>query len=727
MGFRIYFPKWFLCVSLFMLPWKLVFTADDKPSYKIVSLLEICNNSKVQDESALSLHYAITYGFHENFKKDEKEMDFEYEKHEICGGKRELVNLLLTLIVDVSNEQVVNHTKKTRILVVFLYLPLEETILAANILSASPSVIVVSLKNISSQQSEYRNQIHNNKYLEYIDIPQETSQYLLHFLRRHFYDYIIVYSLNKNHGTHTRFEKFIEVAKKEICLSYVTTTVDDAVARTISTGNMKAYAFLIFGDLKSVMSYTDRIHKKHPQIDSTGSKIPLIYPIFQLEKEGRFHKIATQELLDILKNNGEQPRLEIVPGEYDKSYQLIHFEALFNKFKEKLIKKKNILEAFYDDNYAKRHGKSNCTNFKCKPGFERRLVNITGTRWNGSYTHVCLPCPLNHIKVNTSDEQCIPCMGKNISNLYKTNCYVPYTLQTFEFQAPGSIVGLTLNLIGLLFSFLVFVVYETHKKTPIVRASDRTLSQIQTISAFTMFLFLLVQNFLQANIRTCVLLPSLVGVTFTAFVAVTLAKVEKPILVFRDRKQLTQRDINRTIAQQYLMITLIPLASIMLAVIRYKISPVGIMTSFNDVTVKKRITCSTDGHLHIQIVLIIILSMFTLIQAYRARNLPDNYSESMTILYSSFSAAVFLGIFFPLYYSQESDQARMHVQWIILSSVGLILTLSMYARKIFIIVFQAEKNTMKAWNRKRLQYSMEAHESMSCISGPVINSEETFV
>ena len=117
----------------------------------------------------------------------------------------------------------------------------------------------------------------------------------------------------------------------------------------------------------------------------------------------------------------------------------------------------------------------------------------------------------------------------------------------------------------------------------------------------------------------------------------------------------------------------------------------------------------------------------TLIQAYRARNLPDNYSESMTILYSSFSAAVFLGIFFPLYYSQESDQARMHVQWIILSSVGLILTLSMYARKIFIIVFQAEKNTMKAWNRKRLQYSMEAHESMSCISGPVINSEETFV
>lgn len=242
-----------------------------------------------------------------------------------------------------------------------------------------------------------------------------------------------------------------------------------------------------------------------------------------------------------------------------------------------------------------------------------------------------------------------------------------------------------------------------------------------------MFLFLLVQHFLQVNIRTCVLLPSLVGITFSAFVAVTLVKVEKPILVFRDRKQLTQQDINRTIIKQYFMIILIPLVSIMLAVVGYKINPVEMMTSYNDVTVEKTVRCSTDGHLHTQIIFITMLSMFTLIQAYRARNLPDNYSESMTILISSFSAAVFLGILFPLYHSQESDQSRMHVQWIILSFVGLILTLSMYARKIFIIIFQAEKNTMKAWNRKRLQYSMDAQESMSCTSGPVIDSEETFV
>ena len=721
MEFIINLKCWFLHASLFMFLLTLSFAA--KRPFKVVSLLEICNNSKVEDLNGLSLHYAITYGLHENF---EEGIDFEYEKYDICGERKRLVKILINLIVDVSNEQVVNNTKESRILCIFLYLPTEETILAANILAASPSVPVISFRNSSHLN---HNQIYNKNFRELKEIPQETSQYLLHFLRRHYYDYVIAFSLNRTHGAHTRFEKFVELARKDICIDYVTTTTQDAVARTLTKENRKAYAFIIFGDIKSTYSYSVRIYSNHSIVDSNGSRIPLIYSIFEVETEGLFHTKATELLLEILRKKGEKPDASVVVGEYSNSYMLIYFEVLFNQIKN-LVRddaSEDLLDIFVDGGYTKRHGKSKCTDFKCKPGFERRLINTPNTRWNGSYAYTCLACPRDHVKDDTSDGHCSPCVGKNISNFPKTQCYVPYTLQSFDFHSPGSIIGLSLSLFGLLFSFLVFVVFEIRKGTPLVRASDRTLSQIQTTSAFMMFLFLLVQPFLQANIQLCVLLPSFVGVTFSVFVAVTLAKVEKPILVFRDPKQLTQRDINKTIAHQYLMITLIPFASIMLAVIRYKYSPTEILTSFNDVTVEKTIKCSTDGYLHIQIIFIIILSLITLIQAYRVRNLPDNYSESMTILYSSLSAAVFLGILFPIYHSQENDLAQMHVQWIILSSVGLILTLSMYARKLFIIVFQPEKNTMKAWNRKRLQYSMEVHESMSFISGPVIDSEETFV
>jgi len=206
---------------------------------------------------------------------------------------------------------------------------------------------------------------------------------------------------------------------------------------------------------------------------------------------------------------------------------------------------------------------------------------------------------------------------------------------------------------------------------------------------------------------SCILMPCFIGFTFSTIVAVTLAKVRKPLLVFRQRKQLTQRDINHTIAQQFLMIVLIPLTSVLLAIVQFRSKPCDIKWTFNDTTVEKSVSCDSSAHLHIQIVFVILLSLFTLIQAFRSRKLPDNYSESMTILYSSFSAAVFLSILFPLYHFQTSGVDRSNVQWILLSSVALILMTALYAPKLYTMVFHPEKNMMKAWNRRWIQYSMD--------------------
>ena len=706
---------WVLLVSVFMLP-LLPASAVDKP-FKIVSLMSICQNSTHQDNFGLSLHYAITYGLNENFQAG---VDYDYEKFDICRDRAQLLETVLKLIVDVKYENIVERAQKSRILCIFLYLPTDETVLAANIFSAF-SVPVISFKNNSCE-----NRVFNKNYLEHYNIPQETSEYLLHFVGLHHYDYVIAFSLNQTHGTHARYQKFVDLAQQRVCISSIMTDVDGAVERTLTTVNKNAYAFFIFGDVAATHKYSVHIYDNHTDVDTHGSKVPLIYSIFEVETEGIFHKKATEHLIRLLRTSGENPDKSVIPGVYNGSYLLIHFEVLFNELKEYIDigLTDDLLRVFKDDVYATRIGESKCTNFKCDPGFERRLVNTLDTRYNSNNRYRCAQCQSNYVQSDTSEKQCTPCVGKNISNAPRTQCFVPYKLQMFDFRAPENVIGLMLNLFGLFYSVLVFFVFELYKTTPIVRSSDRILSQIQTASGFTMFLFLLMYAFLRANIKTCVLLPMFIGVAFSVFVAVTLAKVEKPLLVFRDRKQLTQRDINRTITHQYFIITLVPLTSIMLAVIHYRYNPSQIMTLFDDVTVKKSVTCNTDGHLHIQIIFIIFLSLVTLIQSYRVRKLPDNYSESMTILYSSLSAAVFLGILFPLYYSQGSQYGRMHMQWIILSFVGLIMALSMYVRKLFIIVFYPEKNTMKAWNRKRLQYHME--ESMSCLSGPA-ESEETFV
>eukprot|EP00111_Clytia_hemisphaerica_P008303 TCONS_00024229-protein len=678
--------------------------------FKVVSLLETCESTNQIDETALAVHYGIMHGLNENFVEG---TDFEYEFYDVCNQTNKMVEILLKVIVDVSykkQEPIGNGSVATpsntitieanQILCVMLYLSKDRTILAANILS-SALVPVISFQNYSLQ-----NRVYNERFLEHGELKKETNDYLLNLLQRHHYDYLIVFSLNQSYEINQRYQNFVQMARNKICMVYESTDVQDAVARSLTINNTRAHAFVIFGGLWESILFPSLL-KKNLSDDS----FPLLYPVFEEEHNGPMHFNATNKLVNLLKEKNIAQHHSITDGKYNQSHVLINFDVYFNTIKDywklDLLSTSDVLDTFKSQKYINRSGQSSCTNFTCGPGFERKLVKAPNTQWQNRYVYQCFQCEHNHVKGVESEGNCQPCINKNISNFDRTHCYVLYRLRSFDFQSPGSLVGLALNLVGLLFSILTIFLFELYKKTPIVRASDRTLSQIQTTSSFLLFLFLLVQALLQVTTVSCVLLPSSIGVTFSTLVAITVAKVEKPLLVFRQRKQLTQKDINATIAHQYFMIILIPLTSIMLAFVQFKYNPISIKTSYNDTTLEKSVMCSSDGHLHIQIIFIILLSLFTLIQAYRSRKLPDNYSESMTILYSSFSAAVFLAILFPLYHFQPTGEARLNVQWILISSVALILMVSLYTHKLYVMVFHPEKNTMKAWNRRRVQYSME--------------------
>ena len=300
--------------------------------FKVVSLLEICESKNQVDETALAVHYGILHGLNENF---EEGTDFEYEFYDVCNKTNKMVEILLKLIVDVSYKKQepvgVNSVAATtgtitiesnQVLCVMLYLSKDRTILAANILSSAP-IPVISFQNYSLQ-----NRVYNERFLEHGELKKETNDYLLHLLQRHHYDYLIVFSLNQSNGIHQRYQNFVRMARTKICMVYETTNIHDAVARSIAINNTRSHAFVVFGGI------LDSFHfPAYLRVNISEDAFPLIYPVYEEERNGPMHFNATNRLVGLLKEKNIDRHHSLTDGKYNQSHVLINFDVYFNTIK----------------------------------------------------------------------------------------------------------------------------------------------------------------------------------------------------------------------------------------------------------------------------------------------------------------------------------------------------------------------------------------------------------
>lgn len=287
---------------------------------------------------------------------------------------------------------------------------------------------------------------------------------------------------------------------------------------------------------------------------------------------------------------------------------------------------------------------------------------------------------------------CTPCPQEYWSNDRKDTC-VPKIIEFLTYDEPMGIAITVVSLLGASLSLATMMLFIHYKETPVIKASNSELSSFLLFSLFLCFLCPL--TFMgKPTIWTCMLRHTAFGVTFALCISCILGKTIVVVTAFKATFPSNKVARQFGPAQQRIMVLSCTLIQIIICVLWLKLSP-----PFPDMVFKYRnkkivLECNTGSDTAFCAVLgyIGFLAVISLVPAFLARKLPDNFNEAKCI---TFSMLIFCAVwitFIPAYISSPGKfTVAAEIFAILSSSFGLLF--SIFAPKCYVILIKPEKNT----------------------------------
>ncbi|XP_070399360.1 extracellular calcium-sensing receptor [Nothobranchius furzeri] len=308
----------------------------------------------------------------------------------------------------------------------------------------------------------------------------------------------------------------------------------------------------------------------------------------------------------------------------------------------------------------------------------------------------CIPCADGTITNSTAE--CTPCLQDYWSNQRKDEC-VPKKIEFLTYHEPMGIALTIVSILGAFLSLVTVMVFIHYRETPVIKASNSELSCFLLFSLFLCFLCPL--TFIgRPTVWTCMLRHTTFGLTFALCISCILGKTIVVVTAFKVTQPSNKVAIKFGPAQQRVIVCCCTLIQIVICVLWLKLNP-----PFPDKVFKynKKIVleCNTGSEVAFYAVLgyIGVLAVISLVLAFLARKLPDNFNEAKLI---TFSMLIFCAVwitFIPAYVSSPGKfTVAVEIFAILSSAFGLLIC--MFAPKCYIIFMRPEKNTKKQIMRK---------------------------
>uniref|UniRef100_A0A8C6NI77 Olfactory receptor C family, n1 n=1 Tax=Nothobranchius furzeri TaxID=105023 RepID=A0A8C6NI77_NOTFU len=309
----------------------------------------------------------------------------------------------------------------------------------------------------------------------------------------------------------------------------------------------------------------------------------------------------------------------------------------------------------------------------------------------------CIPCADGTI-ANSTGTECTPCLQEYWSNQRKDEC-VPKKIEFLTYHEPMGIALTIVSILGAFLSLVTVMVFIHYRETPVIKASNSELSCFLLFSLFLCFLCPL--TFIgRPTVWTCMLRHTTFGLTFALCISCILGKTIVVVTAFKVTQPSNKVAIKFGPAQQRVIVCCCTLIQIVICVLWLKLNP-----PFPDKVFKynKKIVleCNTGSEVAFYAVLgyIGVLAVISLVLAFLARKLPDNFNEAKLI---TFSMLIFCAVwitFIPAYVSSPGKfTVAVEIFAILSSAFGLLIC--MFAPKCYIIFMRPEKNTKKQIMRK---------------------------
>ena len=342
--------------------------------------------------------------------------------------------------------------------------------------------------------------------------------------------------------------------------------------------------------------------------------------------------------------------------------------------------------------------KSRCSE-PCGEGFVRSITSPTC-----SSCFNCIPCVGSTYSMNSTDTNCSLCSDNHWGNnplSGSTHC-VPVEVRHLDFSSGWSITSMCIASITLLMLVAITLLFIITWKTPVVKSLGREqmVMLLIGIGACCVLTFIIV-----APPSTVVCVFQRIGVwfCFSLIFGALFVKIVRVARIFYSIRSSPKRPQFTAPVHQVIFTMAIVAGQLLLVVIGLVIEPPVVE---RDPEVVRTIYGQTGNAPEIVetcqqphaslLILSLIYNAFIIvgctILGLMTRRFPENFNEARHVMFTSFTLIVVWVLFAPLLlYTEDEFQSGVLALGIVLT--GIAVMAGIFFPRVFIIVFQREKNT----------------------------------
>ncbi|XP_038054376.1 metabotropic glutamate receptor 3-like [Patiria miniata] len=292
--------------------------------------------------------------------------------------------------------------------------------------------------------------------------------------------------------------------------------------------------------------------------------------------------------------------------------------------------------------------------------------------------HTCQDCEMGYYPT------------KNLSGCYKL------TEEFMELATLWSIIPMAFSLLGIMVTCAVAMVFITHNQTPLVKASSRELSYILLLgfaACFAMTLPILAMP----SVTSCSIQRVGLGLSFCMCYSALLTKTNRIARIFDSASRSAQRP--KYISPKSQLVICFGLVSVQLfgELVWLIVQPPGASVHYSEARDHAILKCNiSDVSLVVSLAYNMFLILCCTVYAFKTRKIPENFNEAKFIGFTMYTTCIVWLAFVPLYFGTTWDfRMQLTTLCITVSMSATVGLACLFAPKVYIIVFQPEKNVRR--------------------------------
>ncbi|XP_069753048.1 extracellular calcium-sensing receptor-like [Narcine bancroftii] len=306
----------------------------------------------------------------------------------------------------------------------------------------------------------------------------------------------------------------------------------------------------------------------------------------------------------------------------------------------------------------------------------------------------CLQCAEGKVSNQTDSVHCLTCPIDYWSNQEHDKCVLK-EIEFLSFEDTLSIILTVVALFGVCVTVVILATFIRYRNTPVVRANNIELSFLLLVSLILCFLCSL--TFIgQPSIWSCMFRHTVFGVSFALCISCILGKTIVVIMAFS--ATIPNNNMMRYFGprQQRASVFTCTFLQVIICILWLATSPPFPVKNTKYQSAKVILECNVGSVTAFSCVLgyIGLLAAISVVLAFLARKLPDNFNEAKFIAFSMLIFSAVWLTFIPAYISSPGKYTVAVEIFAILSSSFGLATCN-FAPKCYVILLKPEQNTKK--------------------------------